>query len=71
MLKLYGEACNFANGAKHLIQPYISEVVAPPLIDKSAHTIGVAAVVRPEPVLRDFAKAFGSAGHRSGSQCEG
>ena len=56
--ELYDEAVEFSKGNDHLIRPYISDSVAPLKIDQSGRMIGIAAVARPKPDLRGFAKAL-------------
>lgn len=58
MRQLYCEAAKACKGNEHLIQPYISDVVAPLKETRGNHKIGVAAVARPEPDLRGFAKTL-------------
>jgi|SRR5579862_3286096 len=58
MRQLYDEAAKACKCNEHLIQPYISDVVAPLKIDKSGRSIGIAGIARAEPDLRGFAKAL-------------
>ena len=58
MRDVYDKAVDVCRGNDQLIKPYISSVVAPLKTDKSGRKIGIAAIARPEPALRGFARAL-------------